>query len=88
MKMISVALMGLLVVATAPFAAAQQIQAAGATFPAVIYQKWFEEYRKLHTFARSWVKQARNEKGAPTGSAFRMVRRCPRATPRETDQPE
>jgi phosphate transport system substrate-binding protein len=40
--------MGLLVVATAPFAAAQQIQAAGATFPAVIYQKWFEEYRKLH----------------------------------------
>jgi len=48
MKMISVALMGLLVVATAPFAAAQQIQAAGATFPAVIYQKWFEEYRKLH----------------------------------------
>jgi phosphate transport system substrate-binding protein len=48
MKMISVALMGLLFLATAPFAAAQQIQAAGATFPAVIYQKWFEEYRKLH----------------------------------------
>ena len=48
MKMMSIALMGLLVLATAPFAAAQQIQAAGATFPAVIYQKWFEEYRKLH----------------------------------------
>jgi phosphate transport system substrate-binding protein len=48
MKMMSAALLGLLVVATAPFAAAQQIQAAGATFPAVIYQKWFEEYRKLH----------------------------------------
>ena len=48
MKMMSVALVGLLVAATAPFAAAQQIQAAGATFPAVIYQKWFEEYRKLH----------------------------------------
>jgi phosphate transport system substrate-binding protein len=48
MKTMSIALMGLLVVATAPFAAAQQINAAGATFPAVIYQKWFEEYRKLH----------------------------------------
>ena len=48
MKTMSIALLGLLAVATAPFAAAQQIQAAGATFPAVIYQKWFEEYRKLH----------------------------------------
>ena len=27
---------------------AQQITAAGATFPAPIYQKWFDEYRKLH----------------------------------------
>src|ERR1039457_1971252 len=52
MKMMSVALVGLLVLATAPFAAAQQIQAAGATFPAVIYQKWFEEYRKLHPDVR------------------------------------
>src|ERR1039457_1310502 len=48
MKTMSLALMGLLALATAPFAAAQQINAAGATFPAVIYQKWFEEYRKLH----------------------------------------
>ena len=47
MKTISLALAGL-IVATAPFAAAQQINAAGATFPAVIYQKWFDEYRKLH----------------------------------------
>ncbi len=29
-------------------AAAQQITAAGATFPAPIYQKWFGEYHKLH----------------------------------------
>lgn len=29
-------------------AAAQQITAAGATFPAPIYQKWFDEYHKLH----------------------------------------
>jgi phosphate transport system substrate-binding protein len=28
--------------------AAETINAAGATFPAPIYQKWFEEYRKLH----------------------------------------
>jgi len=46
MKM-SLALAGLMA-AAAPFAAAQQINAAGATFPAVIYQKWFDEYHKLH----------------------------------------
>ena len=28
---------------------AETINAAGATFPAVIYQKWFEEYHKLHS---------------------------------------
>jgi phosphate transport system substrate-binding protein len=37
-----------LLLAGATFAAAQQINAAGATFPAVIYQKWFDEYHKLH----------------------------------------
>ncbi len=46
MKM-SLALAGLMMVA-APFATAQKINAAGATFPAVIYQKWFDEYHKLH----------------------------------------
>jgi phosphate transport system substrate-binding protein len=46
MKM-SLPLAGLMMVA-APFAAAQQINAAGATFPAVIYQKWFDEYHKMH----------------------------------------
>ncbi|MGA2723238.1 MAG: phosphate ABC transporter substrate-binding protein PstS [Bryobacteraceae bacterium] len=45
---ISLALAGLMAVAP-PFAAAQQrINAAGATFPAVIYQKWFDEYHKMH----------------------------------------
>jgi phosphate transport system substrate-binding protein len=29
-------------------ASAETINAAGATFPAVIYQKWFQEYHKLH----------------------------------------
>src|SRR5712675_1102577 len=33
---------------TAGSAMAETINAAGATFPAPIYQKWFEEYRKLH----------------------------------------
>jgi len=33
---------------TAGTALAETINAAGATFPAPIYQKWFEEYRKLH----------------------------------------
>src|ERR1035437_10266637 len=48
MKRMSLALAGLLAVSAAPFAAAQNITAAGATFPAVIYQKWFDEYHKLH----------------------------------------
>ena len=48
MKKVSLALAGLLLAATAPFAAAQKINGAGATFPAVIYQKWFDEYHKLH----------------------------------------
>src|SRR5246500_3352342 len=48
MRKSSLALAGVLLAATAPFAAAQRINAAGATFPAVIYQKWFDEYHKLH----------------------------------------
>ncbi len=38
----------LLAVATAIGASAETINAAGATFPAPIYQKWFEEYHKAH----------------------------------------
>jgi phosphate transport system substrate-binding protein len=33
---------------TAAGAAAETINAAGATFPAPVYQKWFEEYHKAH----------------------------------------
>jgi phosphate transport system substrate-binding protein len=40
--------LGTLFVLSASVVAAQAINAAGATFPAVIYQKWFEEYHKLH----------------------------------------
>jgi phosphate transport system substrate-binding protein len=47
MKRLSLALVGLLL-AGAVVAPAQQINAAGATFPAVIYQKWFDEYHKMH----------------------------------------
>ena len=32
----------------AGLAQAQQITGAGATFPAPVYQKWFDEYRKMH----------------------------------------
>jgi phosphate transport system substrate-binding protein len=46
MKMMSIALMGLLVLATAPFAAAQKLNACGATFPDPIYKKWFGEFGK------------------------------------------
>jgi phosphate transport system substrate-binding protein len=48
MKTTSLALVGLMAAATAQFAAAQKINGAGATFPAVIYQKWFDEYHKMH----------------------------------------
>ena len=37
----------LMVLAAAP-AWAQNINAAGATFPYPIYSKWFDEYHKLH----------------------------------------
>jgi len=30
-------------------ASAETINAAGATFPAPIYQKWFEEFHKMHS---------------------------------------
>ena len=40
---------GLLVTVGASIAAAQQITGTGATFPAVIYQKWFDEYHQLHS---------------------------------------
>jgi phosphate transport system substrate-binding protein len=39
---------GFLLTAGAMAAAAQQINAAGATFPMPIYQKWFEAYHKAH----------------------------------------
>jgi phosphate transport system substrate-binding protein len=41
--------LGVFLVMGVSIAAAQRINAAGATFPAVIYQKWFDEYRKLHS---------------------------------------
>lgn len=43
---------GVLLAFGASFAMAQSINAAGATFPAVIYQKWFQEYQKLHNAAQ------------------------------------
>src|ERR1022692_448186 len=48
MKRMSLALAGLLM-GGATVAMAQKINAAGATFPAAIYQKWFEEFHKLHS---------------------------------------
>ena len=38
----------LLVFTTSAVLPAETINAAGATFPAPIYQKWFEEYHKVH----------------------------------------
>ena len=40
---------GVLLAIGAAIASAQKSNAAGATFPAAIYQKWFEEYHKLHS---------------------------------------
>jgi phosphate transport system substrate-binding protein len=47
MKKLALALTAI-VSAGVSIAPAQQIQAAGATFPAPIYQKWFDEYHKAH----------------------------------------
>jgi phosphate transport system substrate-binding protein len=47
MKRFPVALLGFLAV-SASVAAAQQITAAGATFPAPVYQKWFGAYHNAH----------------------------------------
>jgi phosphate transport system substrate-binding protein len=47
-----IARMALVAIATmsvAGIAAAQSINAAGATFPEIIYKKWFSDYAKLHT---------------------------------------
>lgn len=41
-------MLGSLLLAGSSIAAAQSINAAGATFPMPIYQKWFEEYHKAH----------------------------------------
>jgi phosphate transport system substrate-binding protein len=43
------ALIGAIAVAAGATLVAQQINGAGATFPAPIYTKWFSEYNKLHT---------------------------------------
>jgi phosphate transport system substrate-binding protein len=48
MRTTSLALVGLLVAATAQFAAAQKINASGATFPDPIYEKWFDAYHTAH----------------------------------------
>jgi phosphate transport system substrate-binding protein len=45
-KAIWAALLAAATISIAP--AAETINAAGATFPGPIYQKWFEEYRKAH----------------------------------------
>src|SRR5580692_9651519 len=45
-KTIWAALLAAALTTVAP--AAETINAAGATFPGPIYQKWFEEYRKAH----------------------------------------
>src|SRR5579864_4846721 len=51
MRAFPVALVALLAVSVS-VATAQQITAAGATFPAPVYQKWFGEYHNLHSDVR------------------------------------
>jgi phosphate transport system substrate-binding protein len=48
MRKLSLTLTGLVVAATAPFAAAQKINACGATFPDPIYKKWFGQFGRAH----------------------------------------
>ena len=48
MKKLDLALVGLLLAAMAQNAAAQKINACGATFPDPIYKKWFGQFGKAH----------------------------------------
>src|SRR5450432_2722476 len=48
MKTKTLALVALLAAATAQFAAAQKINACGASFPDPIYEKWFAAYHTAH----------------------------------------
>ena len=48
MKKMSLALVGLVIAATAPLAVAQKINACGATFPDPIYEKWFNNFGAAH----------------------------------------
>jgi len=45
---VNMALVSLLAAATVPYAAAQKINACGATFPEPIYTKWFSDYKAAH----------------------------------------
>src|ERR1039458_2877283 len=49
MTRVSLALAGLLLGSATVAMAQQKINGAGATFPAAIYQRWFEEFHKLHS---------------------------------------
>jgi phosphate transport system substrate-binding protein len=45
---LAIALSAILILGSSVSLPAETINAAGATFPAVIYQKWFQEFHKLH----------------------------------------
>ena len=45
---LAIALSAILILGSSVSLSAETINAAGATFPAVIYQKWFQEFHKLH----------------------------------------
>ncbi|HTS63003.1 MAG TPA: phosphate ABC transporter substrate-binding protein PstS [Candidatus Acidoferrales bacterium] len=49
MRMTILPVWGALWIASATVAGAQQINAAGATFPMPIYQKWFQDYHAQHS---------------------------------------
>src|ERR1017187_3730351 len=45
---LAITLVAILILGSSVSLSAETINAAGATFPAVIYQKWFQEFHKLH----------------------------------------
>jgi len=58
--------------------AAQTINAAGATFPAPIYQKWFEEYRMVHpdvqiNYTRITFSCSTHDQGGVTEKDFKLA---------------
>src|ERR1700712_2801684 len=66
-KALAIGLAALIILSTSLLAQNAQINGAGATFPFVIYSKWFDEYSKKHPEVRI------NYQSVGSGAGIRQV---------------